>query len=136
VSTLGTSPFGQPVLPVWQRDRSAQQVFLLGVYAGTVHARWIGSDNRTRIAAAAVASEPEIFWSGDNTDDIVGQVTVPPGTGRLEDARLNLNGVSFANYRLEIQDFAWSKDQSSVKWRLSLAVVVRMQFIWDISVTN
>jgi hypothetical protein len=35
-------PFGQPVVPVIQQDRSPKKVFILGVYASAVHARRIG----------------------------------------------------------------------------------------------
>jgi len=61
---IGHFPSGQPILPVRQADRSPKRVFVLGVYASAVHARWISPEGRTRIAALAVASEPEIFWPG------------------------------------------------------------------------
>jgi hypothetical protein len=38
---IGTSPFGQPVRKVEQIDRSAKRVFVLGVYASAVHAKWL-----------------------------------------------------------------------------------------------
>ena len=68
MSNVGTFPFGQPVLRVVQRDRGPKRVFVLGVYASAVHARWIGPDGRQRIGAVAVASEPEIFWRGDEDE--------------------------------------------------------------------
>lgn len=33
-------PFGEIVQPLVQKDRTAKQVFVLGVYASAVHARW------------------------------------------------------------------------------------------------
>ena len=59
--SIGSFPSGQPIRKVTQTDRLPKRVFVLGVYASAVHARWIGQDGKTRIAALAVASEPEIF---------------------------------------------------------------------------
>ena len=39
-----TFPFGQPVRRVEQQDRAPKRVFVLGVYASAVHARWIDVD--------------------------------------------------------------------------------------------
>jgi hypothetical protein len=36
-------PFGEVVRPVVQQDRRAKSVFVLGVYASAVHARWPGA---------------------------------------------------------------------------------------------
>ncbi len=41
MKTLGTFPFGQKVKEVVQKDRIPKQVFVLGVYASAVHARWV-----------------------------------------------------------------------------------------------
>jgi hypothetical protein len=71
-------------------------VFVLGVYASAVHARWMGPDGEQRICAVAVASEPEIFWRGDSAEDIVRQVPVPARAGYLEPAGWGLNGPSGA----------------------------------------
>ena len=46
--TIGIFPFGQPVQEIVQTNRSHKQVFVLGVYASAVHARWIGIDNKTK----------------------------------------------------------------------------------------
>jgi hypothetical protein len=59
--SIGSFPSGQPIRKVTQTDRLPKRVFVLGVYASAMHARWIGQDGKTRIAALAVASEPEIF---------------------------------------------------------------------------
>lgn len=87
-------PFGQPVRRVVQRDQAPKDVFVLGVYASAVHARWIGDDGKERIRAVGVASEPEIFWSGNGAASIVAEVELPPGTGRLEVAAQQSNGPS------------------------------------------
>ena len=61
-------PFGSKLKPVMQKDRSSKKVFVLGVYASAVHARWYGPDGKIRVRALAVASEPEIFWQGDEEE--------------------------------------------------------------------
>jgi len=87
-------PFGEPIRPVCQGDRGPKPVFVLGVYASAVHARWVDDDGSVIVSALAVASEPEIFWRGDGTADIVAGIAVPPGAGRLEPASKTLNGPS------------------------------------------
>jgi len=89
-----TFPFGEPVRPVMQRDQSPKEVFVLGVYASAVHARWLGDDGKERIKAVAVASEPEIFWKGEDAAEVVGRIPLPPGAGRLEAASPQHNGPS------------------------------------------
>jgi hypothetical protein len=63
-------------------------------YASAVHARWIGPDERTRVAALAVASEPCIFWRGDGVEAIIDDIAVPAGAGRLVPASSGMNGPS------------------------------------------
>ena len=89
-----TFPFGMPITPVRQVDTGPKRVFVLGVYASAVHARWVAEDGRTLINALAVASEPEIFWRGDGADALVARIPVPPGAGRLVAASRTLNGPS------------------------------------------
>lgn len=56
-----TFPFGQQVKKLIQEDRSPKSVFVLGVYASAVHARWIAPDGKTTVVTAlAVASERPI----------------------------------------------------------------------------
>jgi uracil-DNA glycosylase len=83
VCLVGTFPFGQPVLPVVQLDHGRKSIFVLGVYASAVHARWVGTDDSTLIMAVGVASEPEIFWCGDGAEEIVRSISLPPAAGRL-----------------------------------------------------
>jgi len=94
MSDIGTFPFGQPIKTVEQKDRAPKRVFVLGVYASAVHARWIGPDGEPRIRAVGVASEPEIFWTGDGAEEIVSAIEIPEGAGKLVAAPKNLNGPS------------------------------------------
>ena len=89
-----TFPFGMPITPVRQVDTSPKRVFVLGVYASAVHARWVADDGKTIINALAVASEPEIFWRGNDADAVIEQIPIPPGAGRLVAASKTLNGPS------------------------------------------
>ena len=89
-----TFPFGMPIAPVRQVDTGPKRVFVLGVYASAVHARWVAEDGRTLINALAVASEPEIFWRGDGADALIQRIPLPPGAGRLVAASKTLNGRS------------------------------------------
>lgn len=91
---IKTFPFGQPIVSLAQSDRSPKRVFILGVYASAVHARWIGEDGLTIVRALAVASEPEIFWRGDGESNIIAKISVPPGAGKLLPPGKNLNGPS------------------------------------------
>jgi hypothetical protein len=88
----GTFPFGARLREVVQHDRGPKRVFVLGVYASAVHAKWIGPDGRQLVRALAVASEPTIFWDGSGAEEIVSTVNVPPPAGRLEPADAVFNG--------------------------------------------
>lgn len=87
-------PFGMPITPVRQADTRPKRAFVLGVYASAVHARWIADNGKTIINALAVASEPEIFWRGNDAGALIEKVVVPPGAGRLVAANRALNGPS------------------------------------------
>lgn len=93
---VGTFPFGKPILSLVQKDQTPKRVFILGVYASAVHARWIGQDGRQKIGALAVASEPEIFWRGStaSAQEIISTIQLPLGAGRLLPASKHLNGPS------------------------------------------
>lgn len=88
-------PFGQEVRPVVQQDRTPKKVFVLGVYASAVHARW-KRDGNVICPALAVASEPRIFWDGNKgeAEKIIGKIKIPKELGTLEPAASNLNGPS------------------------------------------
>jgi uracil-DNA glycosylase len=94
LSELGSFPFGQPVFPLKQRDRSRKDIFVLGVYASAVHARWVSGSGRELAKALAVASEPYIFWRGDNPETIIDQIRLPAEAGHLEPAASMFNGPS------------------------------------------
>jgi hypothetical protein len=89
-----TFPFGQQVRKVIQQDRTKKRVFVLGVYASAVHAQWIDSNNKTKVKDLAVASEPYIFWRGDNADEIIEQIDIPNELGKLIPANEQYNGPS------------------------------------------
>ena len=88
-------PFGEPLHPVVQQDRTPKSVFVLGVYASAVHALWRkGNDIKCR--ALAVASEPRIFWDGnpEEAKEIISRIHIPEELGTLEPAASHLNGPS------------------------------------------
>jgi hypothetical protein len=87
-------PFGQPIKKVEQTDITPKEVFVLGVYASAVHAQWNGSDGKIKVRALAVASEPYIFWKGDNAENIIKGIEIHKELGTLVPAAANLNGPS------------------------------------------
>ena len=87
-------PFGQPLRLVKQSDISPKRVFVLGVYGSAVHAKLYSSDGRLLYGALAVASEPEIFWNGENAAEIISQISVPSEAGYLLPADEKYNGSS------------------------------------------
>ena len=88
-------PFGQELYPLVQEDQSPKKVFVLGVYASAVHARW-KKDGKVVIQALAVASEPRIFWDGnpEEAKKIIDAIAIPSELGVLEPASRQLNGPS------------------------------------------
>jgi len=88
-------PFGEPVRRLSQIDRSPKSVFVLGVYASAVHAKWL-HDGATVCQALAIASEPYIFWDGnlDEASEIISRIKIPPAVGKLTVPNKNLNGPS------------------------------------------
>ena len=88
-------PFGQVVHPLRQQDRTPKKIFVLGVYASAVHARW-KRDGKTVCTALAVASEPRIFWDGniEEAKEIIRKISIPEEVGTLEPAGSHLNGPS------------------------------------------
>jgi uracil-DNA glycosylase len=87
-------PFGSPLRSVVQGDRSPKTVFVLGVYASAVHAKWIGPSGRVLVKALAVASEPTIFWNGAGADALVAGLDIPRAAGHLVPAEPRYNGPS------------------------------------------
>lgn len=89
-------PFGQELKEVNQNDTTPKSVFVLGVYASAVHAKWLDINGRVLIKALAVASEPEIFWTGDTTEalKIINKIKIPQEMGVLVPAECIYNGPS------------------------------------------
>lgn len=87
-------PFGEPLLTLRQSPLADAGVFVLGVYASAVHARWLNPDGSTRVTALAVASEPYIFWRGEGQDEIIGSIDIPAEAGRLVPPGPGMNGPS------------------------------------------
>ncbi len=88
-------PFGEYVRPLVQEDQSPKKIFILGVYASAVHARW-KKNSDIICQALAVASEPRIFWDGnpDEAREIISHILIPEELGVLEPAESHLNGPS------------------------------------------
>ena len=88
-------PFGEYLRPLTQADQTPKKIFVLGVYASAVHARW-KKDSDIVCQALAVASEPRIFWDGDSDEarGIISRVRIPEELGVLEPAGSHLNGPS------------------------------------------
>ena len=84
-------PFGQQLTKVEQKDKTPKKAFVLGVYASAVHAQWKDKNGKQKVAALAVASEPEIFWRGDEEEGkkIISGINIPEEVGTLEFSRLN-----------------------------------------------
>jgi hypothetical protein len=88
-------PFAQQLRTVEQKDKSPEQAFVLGVYASAVHAQWVDETGKQKVNALAVASEPEIFWTGNKAAEILSKIQIPKELGRLTTPRdENLNGPS------------------------------------------
>ena len=88
-------PFGSTLHALVQEDRTPKKIFVLGVYASAVHARW-KKDNQIICQALAVASEPRIFWDGNSeeAEQIISKIAIPKELGYLEPAGKGLNGPS------------------------------------------
>lgn len=88
-------PFGQELKKVEQKERTPKKAFVLGVYASAVHARWIDKNGKQKVSALAVASEPEIFWRGENAEAIIKYLRIPVDLGTLTvPIDIKLNGPS------------------------------------------
>lgn len=87
-------PFGQPLQNVEQKVKEKKDYFFLGVYASAVHAKWIDVQGKIVVKSLAVASEPEIFWNGNNAKDIIDKIKIPTELGKLLPAEERFNGPS------------------------------------------
>jgi hypothetical protein len=117
-------PFGMPLRKVEQKDKSPKEIFVLGVYASAVHAKWIDSKGKTVVRALAVASEPSIFWKGDNADKIISKIKIPTELGKLLPANKNMNGPSgIALDELFLKPLGYTREES---WLCDLLPYSRM----------
>lgn len=91
---IGVFPFGSLIKNVIQKDRTPKKVFILGVYASAVHAKWVNPEGKTVVRALAVASEPYIFWRGDGAQNLLDPIKIPPALGTLVPAADQFNGPS------------------------------------------
>lgn len=94
MASIGVFPFGEPVHNIIQTDRTPKRVFVLGVYASAVHAKWIDGNRKTIVTALGIASEPYIFWCGDNAVNIIKNISIPRQLGTLVPAQRQFNGPS------------------------------------------
>lgn len=110
---LHNFPFGSPLCALKQVPLKEARVFVLGVYASAVHARWLNPDGSTRVAAMAVASEPHIFWRGEDEAEIIASIQIPTEAGRLVPPRVGMNGPSGAALdRLYLEPLALTRENS------------------------
>lgn len=88
-------PFGEQLKKVEQKDKTPKKAFVLGVYASAVHAKWVDRNGKQKVTALAVASEPDIFWTGENAEEIISSINIPKELGKLiVPTNKNLNGPS------------------------------------------
>ena len=108
-------PFGQKLTKVQQTDITPnKEVFVLGVYASAVHAKWLDKEGKIKVRALAVASEPEIFWRGLDAKEQIEKIkNIPSMLGPLEPANKNLNGPSgVALDDLFLKPLGYSREQA------------------------
>jgi len=107
-------PFGQKLTKVQQTETiPKKEVFVLGVYASAVHAKWLDKDGNLKVQALAVASEPEIFWTGEGVEKIISDIYIPEELGKLVPANKNLNGPSgVALDDLFLKPLGYSREQA------------------------
>lgn len=107
-------PFGQRLTKVQQTDTTPnKKIFVLGVYASAVHAKWIDKDGDLKVQALAVASEPQIFWTGEGVEEILSDIQIPKELGKLVPANRNLNGPSgVALDDLFLKPLGYSREQA------------------------
>ena len=91
-------PFGEIVQPLIQQDRTPKKVFVLGVYASAVHARW-KRGNKIVCQALAVASEPRIFWDGNQEEakQIISRIRIPTNN-QIDTRQINIRKKSKFNH--------------------------------------
>jgi hypothetical protein len=72
--TLGTFPFGRPLLPARPTANGPQSCFLLGAYPSALHIAWRPPLAGVKPAnALAIDNEPEPFWTGEDEHERIEQ---------------------------------------------------------------
>lgn len=69
-----------------------KRVFVLGSFASAVHAQWMSPHGEEIVKSIPVASEPHIFWNGDDADKVISQIRIPRPAGSLRPAASQFNG--------------------------------------------
>ncbi len=106
-------PFGSELKKVEQTDRTPKKVFVLGVYASAVHAKWLDNDGKVKVNALAVASEPYIFWDGKCAKEEIKKIKIPVKLGKLEPAEERFNGPSGKTLIDQyLQPLGYNRDQA------------------------
>jgi len=107
-------PFGQKLSEVKQSEITPnKEVFVLGVYASAVHAKWLDKVGKIKVQALAIASEPTIFWTGEGVEKIIAEIHIPEELGKLVPANKNLNGPSgVALDKLFLKPLGYTREQS------------------------
>lgn len=118
-------PFGQELKRVQQMDtKQNKKVFVLGVYASAVHAKWLDTNGKVKVNALAVASEPSIFWRGENVEKILAGIDFPKELGKLVPADSRFNGPSgIALDQLFLEPLGLTRDEA---WLCDLLPESRM----------
>ncbi len=86
-------PFGEVSNPLVQEDRTPKKAFVLGVYASSVHARWV-KNGEVICNSLPIADEPRLFWDGNEKEEneIISRVAIPEALGALEPLGNHING--------------------------------------------
>jgi hypothetical protein len=71
--SLGTFPFGAPVLPCGDQLPGDVDAVVIGAYPSAVHVRWVppAETGLRPISALAVENEPWVFWDGKDARERV-----------------------------------------------------------------
>ena len=87
-------PFGEESHPLVQEDRTPKKAFVLGVYASSVHARWV-KNGEVICNSLPIADEPRLFWDGNEKEEneIISRVAIPEALGALEPLGNHINGA-------------------------------------------
>lgn len=94
-------PFGQELKEVFQLERVQKDIFVLGVYASAVHAKWLNINNKVVIQALPVLNKGQAVSVTDT--QVLARETKPPA--RYTDASI-LSAMEHAGRFVEDEDLA------------------------------